>query len=104
MEIDVTTILTARWPRLKELSLCVDSFSNVDMWLFGSMLHSDSPRDLDVLLVYKHMNDIDSLKSISVWELSVPAVDIIAMTTAEVLHYRFIEMTGAVPVQSSNDR
>lgn len=91
-----------RWPRLKELSLYVQEFLDVDMWLFGSMLHSRSPRDLDVLLIYKDIHDIECINRMSIWELSAPAIEIIAMTMDEEVHYKFIETTRALRVQDQD--
>jgi hypothetical protein len=60
------------------------------------MLRSDAPRDLDVLIVYKSRADVVALREMGLWEVTVPPVDVIAMTSDEEDHYRFIEITGAI--------
>jgi hypothetical protein len=60
------------------------------------MLRSDRPRDLDVLIIYNDRADLAALREMGWWEITAPAVDIIAMTPDEEHHYKFIEVTGAV--------
>ena len=83
------------WPILSELCRCAELFPDLELWAFGSMLTSPTPRDLDVLIVYSRREDVQALRMMGYWEVAVPGVDIIAMTVDEVRHYEFIETTGA---------
>lgn len=60
------------------------------------MLRSERPNDLDVLIIYDNRADVTALRNMVLWEVSVPTVDIIAMTPDEEHHYQFIKITGAV--------
>jgi hypothetical protein len=88
--------LKDRWPVLDELCRCAERFPGLEVWAFGSMLRSDTPHDLDILIVYNDRADVVALRDMSLWEVTAPAVDIIAMTPNEEYHYQFIEMTGAL--------
>jgi predicted nucleotidyltransferase len=88
--------LIGRWPVLDELCRCAESLHRLEVWVFGSMLRSDKPRDLDVLVIYNDPVDLATLRRMGWWEISAPQVDIIAMTPDEEHHYRFIEVTGAI--------
>ena len=59
------------------------------------MLRSKSPSDLDVLIIYEVRSDLTALRDMVLWEVTVPPVDIIAMTPDEEKHYQFIKITGA---------
>jgi predicted nucleotidyltransferase len=88
--------LRDRWPTLDELCRYAERFPGLEVWAFGSMLRSDRPHDLDVLIVYNDRADVVALRDMGLWEVTVPMVDIIAMTPDEEYHYQFIEVTGAL--------
>jgi predicted nucleotidyltransferase len=87
--------LRQRWPILDKLCECAGDFSDVEVWAFGSMLRSERPRDLDVLIVYSCRDDVADIRRMGLWELSLPPVEIIAMTHDEESHYDFIKITNA---------
>ncbi|MCV7229089.1 nucleotidyltransferase domain-containing protein [Mycolicibacterium komossense] len=88
--------LTSRWPILNRLCKLASELNRVEIWAFGSMLRSDEPNDLDVLVVYENREDVVYLRERELWEVRLPPVDIIAMTKCEQRHYHFISITGAV--------
>jgi hypothetical protein len=88
--------LREQWPTLDELCRCAERFPRLEVWGFGSMLRSERPHDLDVLIVYSNRADVLALRDMGLWEVTLPTVDIIAMTPDEVDHYQFIEVTGAL--------
>jgi hypothetical protein len=81
----------------------VAEFPGLEVWAFGSMLQSEEPRDLDVLVIYDDLNDIVAVRKMHLWEVTLPPVEIIAMTRDEQTHYRFIEETGAIRLHPSAD-
>ncbi|MER8116485.1 nucleotidyltransferase domain-containing protein [Streptomyces sp. NPDC094031] len=87
--------LRRRWPILDELCECAAGFPGMEIWVFGSMLRSEQPRDLDVLIIYGCREDVTSIRKMGYWELSLPPVEIIAMTRDEESHYDFINITNA---------
>jgi predicted nucleotidyltransferase len=90
--------LRKQWPILDELCRCAERFPGLEVWAFGSMLRSDRPHDLDILIVYNDRTDVVALREMGFWEVTVPTVDIIAMTPDEEHHYQFINATGALRV------
>ena len=60
------------------------------MWLFGSALTSDTPADLDVLLIYCDLADIEAIRAAHAWAEMVPPINCIAMTVQEESDYAFI--------------
>lgn len=78
------------WPQLGDLRRVVQTRSGVQMWLFGSALTSPTPADLDVLLVYRDLVDIEAIRAAHVWEEAIPPINIIAMTVQEESDYAFI--------------
>lgn len=60
------------------------------MWLFGSALTSHAPADLDVLLVYRDLADIEAIRASHAWAEEVPPINLIAMTVQEESDYAFI--------------
>jgi predicted nucleotidyltransferase len=88
--------LRGRWLVLDELCRCAARIGGLEVWAFGSMLRSDAPSDLDILIIYNERTDVDALRDMSLWEVTVPVVDIIAMTPDEEDHYQFIKVTGAL--------
>ena len=87
--------LRQRWPILDSLCACVGRFPGVEIWVFGSMLWSEHPNDLDVLIIYTRLEDVISIQGMGLWEVVRPPVEIIAMTHDEEIHYDFIKVTGA---------
>lgn len=59
------------------------------MWLFGSALTTQTPADLDVLLVYGDLADIEAIRAAHAWAEEIPPINIIAMTVQEVSDYAF---------------
>jgi predicted nucleotidyltransferase len=92
--------LTDRWPTLGDLCCCATVFPAVEVWAFGSMLRTEEPNDLDILVLYDDPDNVVALRASGLWEVNVPPVDIIAMTRDEEHHYRFIETTGAIRLHS----
>jgi hypothetical protein len=88
--------LTRRWPILRELCSCAEQFPDLQIWVFGSMLRSQRPRDLDVLIIYADPQHVTALYAARLWEATLPLLHFIAMTPDEERDYRFIEVTGAV--------
>ncbi|MDC8993690.1 nucleotidyltransferase domain-containing protein [Mycobacterium marinum] len=88
--------LKSRWPILNRLCELAAELDGIEIWVFGSMLRSDEPNDLDVLVLYGNREDVIALRAEELWEVRVPPVDIIAMTPSEQEHYDFISITGAV--------
>lgn len=60
------------------------------MWVFGSALTSHTPADLDVLLVYHDLADIEAIRAAHAWTKGIPPINIIAMTVQEESDYAFI--------------
>lgn len=60
------------------------------MWLFGSVLTSQTPADLDVLLVYRDLADIEAIRAAHAWAEEIPPINIIAVTVQEESDYAFI--------------
>ncbi|MGV9952835.1 nucleotidyltransferase domain-containing protein [Streptomyces cellulosae] len=87
--------LRRRWPILDELCECAAGFPDMEIWAFGSMLRSERPRDLDVLIIYSCRENVADIREMGFWELSLPPVEIIAMTRDEESHYDFIKITNA---------
>ena len=78
------------WPQLNDLLRVVQARAGVQMWLFGSALVSRTPADLDVLLVYRDLADIEAIRAARAWADESPPIDIIAMTAREEKDYAFI--------------
>lgn len=88
--------LKQRWLILDELCTCATQFPDVQLWVFGSMLRTEHPRDLDVLIIYTNPKHVTDLYGAREWEATLPPLHFIAMTPDEEHDYRFIEGTGAV--------
>ncbi len=84
-----------RWPHLAWLCELAGSRTNLQVWLFGSALWSDKPRDIDVLLVYTDYEDVARVKRANWWADEDPPIDLIAMTPGEERDYDFISSTTA---------
>jgi predicted nucleotidyltransferase len=87
--------LVDAWPHLRELCERASAHPRVQVWLFGSALTSQAPSDLDVLLVYDDRADVVALRAARWWSDFEPPLRLIAMTTDEERHYRFIAATNA---------
>lgn len=87
--------LTSRWSQLKDFCEIAGQQPEIQVWLFGSALHSPDPADLDVLVIYKNRINIVELKSARRWEHFDPPLHIIAMTAGEEESYNFKAVTGA---------
>jgi hypothetical protein len=87
--------LKRRWPILNELCACAEHFPDLQIWVFGSMLCTPHPRDLDVLILYRDPKHVTDLYAMRLWEATLPLLDFIAMTPDENRDYNFIEVTGA---------
>ncbi|MGW3186103.1 hypothetical protein ACWDD9_43230 [Kitasatospora sp. NPDC001119] len=68
----------------------------VQVWLFGSALRSDSPGDLDILLIYGDRSAVLALRQMKSWEDYSPPIHFIAMTQLEEYEYDFIAKTEAL--------
>lgn len=88
--------ITNPWPHLRQLYEAASEYPSLQVWLFGSALHSESPRDLDVLILYRLRQDILLLRSLHWWSEFDPPIEIIAMTPEEERYYNFINNTGAI--------
>ena len=88
--------LTRRWPILAVLCACATRFPDLQLWVFGSMLRTERPRDLDVLIIYIDPQHVTELYTARSWGGNLPPLHFIAMTPDEERDYRFIEVTGAV--------
>ncbi|WP_149444929.1 nucleotidyltransferase domain-containing protein [Mycolicibacterium sp. P9-22] len=75
-------------------------YPGIEIWAFGSMMRSEEPNDLDILILYNNHDDVTALRSAELWEVALPPVEIIAMTASEQMHYDFISLTGAVRLHS----
>jgi predicted nucleotidyltransferase len=88
--------LRENWPVLEELCRCAANFDDLEVWAFGSAIRSDSPNDLDILIIYSERAEVVALRRTSLWEVMVPPVEIIAMTRDEEREYDFIAITRAI--------
>lgn len=87
-----------RWTAIDQLCEIASHIGNLEIWVFGSALRSDSPSDLDALAIYGDRCDIVRLRGAKLWELLDPPIDLIAMTRAEESELEFISGTSAVRV------
>lgn len=85
----------AAWPHLREFCKLASARPQLQVWLFGSALTSDTPSDLDVLLVYEDRADVVAVRAARWWADFDPPLTIIAMTADEERHYGFIGATAA---------
>jgi hypothetical protein len=90
--------LEQRWPILDELGACATRFPGLQLWVFGSMLRTEHPRDLDVLIIYTDPVQVTALYGMRWWDATLPPLHFIAMTPDEEHDYRFIEVTEAIPL------
>lgn len=88
--------LRERWSELDRLCRLAQQFSGLQVWGFGSMLQTERPNDLDVLVIYTRRADVAALRNLHLWEVNLPPIDLIAMTPDEAREYQFIEITNAL--------
>lgn len=67
----------------------------LEVWLFGSAMRSDTPADLDVLVLYDDRDAMVDLRQADYWETYSPPISLLAMTREEETFYDFISATGA---------
>jgi hypothetical protein len=87
-----------RWPVLGDLCRTAEKIGSLELRLFGSALHSTSPRDLDVLVLYDDPLKLNALVEADIWELYAPPIDLIGMTHDEDFELEFTAGTGAIPL------
>jgi len=85
------------WPHLIDFVTAARSLG-LRVWLFGSALTNSTPNDLDVLVMYSDRHTVLELRAQRRWSDLDPPLDIIAMTTDEERHYRFIAGCSAVEI------
>lgn len=83
------------WPILEELVAAAIEIGGIEVWLFGSALRSEQPRDLDVALLYLDRKSVVRLREQDLWEFSLPPIDLIAFTVDEERHHEFMRSVGA---------
>ncbi|WP_270264401.1 nucleotidyltransferase domain-containing protein [Kocuria marina] len=66
------------------------------VWLFGSALREDDPRDIDVLIMYEDRASVAELKAAVHRAFSGLPCDIMALTADEESFYDFRRTVGAV--------
>lgn len=66
------------------------------VWLFGSVLCKDDPRDIDVLIIYEDRASVAELKAAVHGVFSGLPCDIMALTSDEESFYSFCRAVGAV--------
>jgi hypothetical protein len=86
----------SRWTHLELLLEAARRFPSLQVWLFGSVLRSETPADLDILLVYEDHSSVVALRAMQPWEDFCPPCHLIAMTPLEVAEYDFIVTTEAI--------
>jgi hypothetical protein len=86
------------WPHLRRLIDVTGADPSLSMWIFGSALVSDRPRDIDVLLVYENREGVLRVRHAERWDDFDPPIDLIAMTSDEEHHYDFVRITRAVRI------
>ncbi|GAA1156442.1 hypothetical protein F6W69_02770 [Microbacterium oxydans] len=91
----------ARWDALLRLHDAATSIGGLELWLFGSALRVEDPRDIDVLIIYTDAGALRRLVAADYWELSTPPIDLIAMMPDEVAELQFLHVTLAERVSSA---
>lgn len=74
----------------------------VDLFLFGSILTSPHPSDVDVLCISDSLEKIRRVRAIVSADLSEWVIDFIAMTRREEAELDFIANVGAVLIAGSD--
>ncbi|GAA3702009.1 hypothetical protein GCM10023081_43020 [Arthrobacter ginkgonis] len=85
-----------QWSHLEHLCSLARLNGRLALWLFGSALSSETPQDLDILLIYTDRNDVVRLRNQIQSQDLEPPFHIIAMTHEEERFYRFIADVGAI--------
>lgn len=71
------------------------SIGDLDVWIFGSASYTETPNDLDILIIYKSRDRVVELRNkLQSVRLEIP-VNLIAMTSTEEVFYDFIRETSA---------
>lgn len=68
------------WSHLNEFVAAARGL-HLRVWLFGSALTRDRPRDLDVLVLYAERALVEALRAEHCWTEMGPPLDIIAVTS-----------------------
>ncbi|MCB2411487.1 hypothetical protein LGT39_01320 [Demequina sp. TTPB684] len=84
------------WPVLDEFVAAAKEIGEMEVWLFGSALRSERPRDLDVALLYQDRERVIQLRGRALWEFAVPPIDLIAFTVDEERHHEFLRSVRAL--------
>ena len=72
------------WPQMRQIIEAAKDIGSLELWLFGSAINSISPRDIDILVVYRDLEKLDALFDHAFWELYYPPVEITAMMPDEI--------------------
>lgn len=83
------------FPHLDAICDTVCRLPKMQLWIFGSALSNETPRDIDLLLIYDRLVDAQEVRMADWWEDYEPPIDLISMTMEEEAEYRFIEVTRA---------
>jgi hypothetical protein len=92
----------------KMANLCTTTeASSIDsLYVFGSVLNSDAPNDLDLIFVYDErvcspQQAINVRRTLMERGLSLklPPIHVVLLTRSESIQCRFIESEGALPLQ-----
>ncbi|WP_315105398.1 hypothetical protein [uncultured Microbacterium sp.] len=94
----------ARWATLLRLHDAATNIGGLEVWLFGSALRVEDPRDIDVLIIYTDAGALRRLVATEYWELNTPPIDLIAMMPDEVAELQFLNVTLAERVSSAEPR
>lgn len=85
----------ARWQQLRDFCSAAEQRGLLEVWLFGSAMASETPADLDILVLYEDRNALVELRGADDWETYKPPISLLAMTREEEAFYDFISATGA---------
>jgi len=73
---------------------------SIDVYIFGSVIYSNLPNDIDVLIVYSDMHELPTIKHQLVQMSLEYPLDIYYMTPEEVKELDFINVTQAIELSS----
>jgi hypothetical protein len=84
---------------LSDLRAVASRHPEVDLYLFGSVVHGhEPPVDLDVLAIYKTVEGFVALRDDLYRQTFAPLIDLVAMTPDEVHGSGFLSRSQAVPL------
>ncbi|WHX40606.1 hypothetical protein QNH36_23715 [Mesobacillus sp. AQ2] len=96
------TCLQQRMNENKQLIACIKEYE-INFYLFGSILHKENPRDIDLLMVYnQHLISIKSVLNLKneivnyLNGISPIQVDLLLLSLEEELEVNFIKSEKAV--------